>query len=217
MASISTPLALSALAAAPRVNATIWDLTFAAFDTGAISATWFSTFLQRPARLLRFDPHVTRLADPSWSGGMPAPTQFSDGFPLLLIGQASLDDLNAKLVAKGARAIPMNRFRPNLVIDGLAAFEEDYTATLTLQSSSGAVVLRPAKPCPRCPIPTIDQALGQRDPMQANEPTDTLATYRANPRLDGALAFGQNTLIVDGVGAWLEVGQEVAVELDFSD
>lgn len=214
---LRTPLAVSALHAAPIVTATVWDDVLAALDTGCETAAWFSEFLGVAARLLRFDPAVQRVADRRWSGEISARTQFADGFPFLLIGQASLDDLNLRLTHRGAQPIPMNRFRPNLVISGLDAYEEDYVATFTLVTSETAVAMRPVKPCPRCPIPTINQDRGQTDPAQPNEPLDTLAGYRADDRLDGGLAFGQNAVLIEGLGAWLEVGQAVMAELDFAD
>jgi uncharacterized protein YcbX len=88
---------------------------------------------------------------------------FSDGYPMLVTGTASLEDLNQKLVAAGRAAIPMNRFRPNLVIDGIEAFEEDYAESFQI----GEAVLKPVKPCPRCPMPSIDQATGSSAPTRS--------------------------------------------------
>ena len=214
---LRTPLAVSALPQLPRVTATVWDDVLPALDTGGETAVWFSEFLGIAARLLRFDPAVPRYASRSWSGEIDAPTQFADGFPFLLIGQSSLDDLNLRLTGKGAQALPMNRFRPNLVVSDMEAYEEDYVANFAIATAAGEVVIRPVKPCPRCPIPTINQDLGHPDPAQANEPLDTLATYRADRRLDGVLAFGQNAVLIEGLGAWLEIGQAVTAELDFAD
>jgi len=214
---LRTPLAASSLPEAPRVMATIWDEVLPALDAGTEAAAWFSAFLGSAARLLRFDPAVSRIADRRWSGEISATTQFADGFPFLIIGQSSLDDLNQRLSAKGAQMLAMDRFRPNLVISGLDPYEEDYVATVVIATADAEVILRPVKPCPRCPIPTINQTLGRPDPAQPNEPLDTLAGYRANSRLDGGLAFGQNAILLQGLGAWLEVGQSVTAELDFAD
>jgi uncharacterized protein YcbX len=214
---LRTPLAVSALQSTATVTVTIWDDVMTALDTGAEAAAWFSRFLGVAARLLRFDPAVQRSADSRWSGEISAPTQFADGFPFLLIGQSSLDDLNLRLRRKGAQPLPMNRFRPNLVISGLEAYEEDYVGTFVIATDEAEVVIRPVKPCPRCPIPTINQALGRPDPTQPNEPLDTLAEYRANSRLDGGLAFGQNAVLAGGIGAYLALGQTVTAELDFAD
>jgi uncharacterized protein YcbX len=101
----------------------------------------------------------------------------------------------------------MDRFRPNLVVDGLASFEEDYLASL----AAGPVEIRPVKPCARCPIPSIDQATGVPGP----DPLDILQTYRANPRLDGAVCMGMNCIVTSGAGSSLAVGQELDVDLAF--
>jgi uncharacterized protein YcbX len=101
----------------------------------------------------------------------------------------------------------MNRFRPNLVVDGIDAFEEDYIATIT----AGDVVLNPVKPCARCPIPAIDQATGVPGP----DPLDILQAYRANPRMEGAVCFGMNCIVTSGAGAVLRVGQQLDVALAF--
>jgi uncharacterized protein YcbX len=139
---------------------------------------------------------------------------------LLVIGQASLDDLNARLTAKGAPAIPINRFRPNVVLTGLDAYEEDYVETLSIAGDAAAqdpVQLQLVKLCARCPMPTIDQAKGAPDPAWPNEPSDTMSVYRAQPQRDGAITFGNNALVASGAGAWLRVGQEVEAELAFGD
>lgn len=193
----------------------VWKSTLTALDQGARVAQWLSAYLGTAARLVRFDPAAERLASSSWTGAYRAPTQFSDGYPLLVIGQSSLDDLNARLSSKGAPALPMERFRPNLVISGLEAYEEDFIDTLSVGTGSARVVIKLVKPCARCPVPGIDQQTGLRDPHWPNEPLDTLATYRANPRVDGGLTFGQNAIVIEGAGNVLEVGQAVEWELNF--
>jgi uncharacterized protein YcbX len=165
-------------------------------------------------RLVRFADDVTRLASPKWTKGVDAPTRFADGFPLLVTADASLADLNDRLGAKGVAPLPMNRFRPNVVLGGTEAFDEDFAGTLSI-GTAAEVVLRIAKPCARCPITTVDQASGTIDPRWPHEPLDTLATYRANPRVDGGLTFGQNAIILEGVGQRLRVGDAVEVEVDF--
>ena len=216
MDELRTPLAADDLRGATVVKATVWRDTVAALDTGPDTARWFSAFLGTPVRLVRFDPQALRLASRTWTGDIEVPTRFADGYPLLVIGQASLDDLNERLTRKGASAIPMNRFRPNIVVTGLEAYEEDYVETL--RSVGGdAIELRVVKPCARCPMPTIDQATGAPDPQWPNEPTDTMSAYRANSVLDGALTFGQNAIVVSGAGAQLAIGQSFDAELGFGD
>ena len=190
-----------------RAMVQIWDDRVPAVDCGAASAAWFSTALGTACRLVRFDPACARQASAAWTGAVAAPTLFSDGFPLLLIGAASLQDLNQKLVAAGREALPMNRFRPNLVFDGIGAFDEDVAESFRL----GTLLLRPVKPCARCMIPSLDQATGQVGP----DPLDLLRTYRAKPELDGAICFGMNGIVVEGEQEQIEVGQQVEVELAF--
>jgi uncharacterized protein YcbX len=217
MPDLRTPLAVTALERPALIETRVWRDTMSAFDTGPQTEAWFSAFLGVPARLVRFDPAVRRVVDPLWTGDIAAITQFSDGFPLLVIGEASLADLNRRLAGKGAPPIPMNRFRPNLVFTGLEAYEEDYVENLTIWVGDEAVQLHLAKPCARCPVPTIDQASGAPDPDWPNEPLDTMSAYRANARLGGALTFGQNAIVASGFGAVLTLGQQVDAELGFDD
>jgi uncharacterized protein YcbX len=193
--------------AAPTSTVRIWDDLVDALDCGAAAADWFSAALGVRCRLVRFRRDVVRPTSVKWTNGVPSQTRFSDGYPLLLISQASLDDLNARLRAAGRPALPMDRFRPNLVVDGIEAYEEDYVAAL----SNGGVTIRPVKPCARCPIPAIDQATGIPGP----DPLDILQSYRANPRLDGGICLGMNCIVGEGSGQLLHTGLELDVDLTF--
>lgn len=218
-APLTTPLAahalLDSLAGAPTVAATVWKDTVEALDTGAETAAWFSDFLGFPARLVRFAPSARREVSRKWTGEFVSTTQFADGYPLLVLGQASLDDLNARLAARGAPRVPVNRFRPNIVVTGLDPYEEDYVERLEIDANGVPVDVRLVKLCTRCPMPTIDQQTGAPDPAWPHEPLDTMQAYRANPRFDGALTFGNNGIVVAGSGTWLEVGMTVNAELGF--
>jgi uncharacterized protein YcbX len=205
MDELALPLAWDEAAATRTVR--IWDDKVDAADCGDAAAAWFSAALATPCRLVRFHRDVVRPTSTKWTDGVQARTRFADGYPLLLIGQASLDDLNARLVAAGRHALPMDRFRPNLVVDGLDACEEDFLATLTV----GGVEIRPVKPCARCPIPSIDQATGVPGP----DPLDILQTYRANPRMEGAICLGMNCIVTAGAGSELHLGQEMETEIAF--
>jgi uncharacterized protein YcbX len=207
MLRLEIPLGLPDPSEAPTLEVQIWEETVKAYDCDATTAAWFSNYLGISCRLARFHPDVTRLASPRWTGDIEAPTLFSDGYPILVASTASLQDLNGKLRAQGREAIPMNRFRPNLVIDGIEAFEEDYAETYR----AGGLLLKPVKPCPRCPMPSIDQSTGEFGP----DPMDILQTYRAKPEVDGAVCFGMNSIVLEGDGVQVEVGQEVEVELAF--
>ena len=194
-------------------RARVWQDEVDAWDMGDVAAQWFSDFLGQPGlRLVRFDPEVTRLASRRWTGTLNAPVEFADGFPLLLASQASLDGLNARLTAAGHAAVGIERFRPNLLIDGVEAHDEDRLGELHIATADGAaVVLRPVKPCARCPIPNVDPATGSASP----EVLATLSAYRADARLAGAISFGMNCVIVQGAGATLRAGDAVAADWRF--
>lgn len=199
-------LDLAAPDGAPR-EVRIWDDVVIAADCGDQAAAWFTGVLGSRCRLVRFKRDVVRPTSTKWTGGVPAETRFADGYPMLLIGAQSLADLNRRLGAAGRAPLPMNRFRPNLVVDGIDAYEEDYLASL----QAGDLAIRPVKPCARCPIPAIDQATGEHGP----DPLDILLTYRANPRMDGGVCFGMNCIVVAGASGWLRVGQQLDAELAF--
>lgn len=190
----------------------VWDDTVDAFDMGDLAAQWFSDCLGQPLRLARFDPDVQRLASAEWTGAIAARTAFSDAFPLLVLSTASLTELNRRLAAAGHDAVTMQRFRPNIVIDGIDdAHGEDFIDTLTIESADGPVVLKLVKPCGRCTIPDVNPTTAE----QGHTVADTMSAYRAAPRIGGALAFGQNAVIVSGIGHRLRVGASVQAELAF--
>ena len=181
----------------------VWDDVVKAYDMGALAAQWFSDFLGRKLKLARFDPEEQRLSDPKWAGTVTAENQFADGFPLLVANSSSLAELNGRLGAKGAAPVTMQRFRPNLVLDGLQPWDEDHIDALEIDTGSGLVRLKLVKPCTRCTVPNVDPATG----VATNEPGDTLAGFRADPRMDGALTFGMNAVVLSGVEHTLRRGQ----------
>jgi uncharacterized protein YcbX len=207
MLRLEIPLGLPDPSAAPTLQTQVWDDAVLAYDCDALTAEWFTKAIGVPCRLARFHANAKRAVSTTWTDGVQATTMFSDGYPMLVAGTASLDDLNQKLVAAGRAAIPMNRFRPNLVIDGIEAFEEDYAESFQI----GEVVLKPVKPCPRCPMPSIDQATGEFGP----DPLDIMQSYRAKPELEGALCFGMNSILIAGEDQRVRVGQEIEVTLAF--
>lgn len=190
-----TPLIIDGLSIEQRTSVRVWRDHCAAFDEGDTAAAWFSEFLGLAVRLVRFDESQPRLSSREWTGQVEAYNQFSDGFPILVISTASLAELNSRL----ATPLPMNRFRPNLVLEGLPAYGEDTLDELRTDS----LCLRVVKPCTRCKITTTDQATGI---AQGTEPISTLMTYRRNPELRG-VTFGQNVIIVAGAGNTLSIGQ----------
>ncbi|MES1978962.1 MAG: MOSC N-terminal beta barrel domain-containing protein [Pseudomonadota bacterium] len=197
------------------MHARIWDEEVKAYDMGAIAAQWFTDFLGVTARLVRFDPDHKRVSSRHWTGGVEALNQFSDGFPVLVISQASLDFLNEKLVKSGASAVTMERFRPNLVLghsgQDLSPHDEDRLDMLGIPTDQGLVRLRPVKPCPRCPIPNIDPVTA----VPGTEVGDTLQAYRQDARVDGAITFGMNAIILEGLEHVLKVGQAVGASYRF--
>jgi uncharacterized protein YcbX len=178
-----------------RCRARVWNDRVAAYDMGALCAQWFSDFLGRPLRLVRFDPEHQRLADRAWTGAIEAPTAFQDGYPLLVASSASLDEVNRRLALAGEPPVTMARFRPNLVLGGLDAHAEDHLEEIVFETTEGPVRLRLVKPCSRCPIPDVDPATG----LTGHTVGDVLRQYRADRRLDGAITFAMNAVIVEGV------------------
>jgi uncharacterized protein YcbX len=193
------------------VRVTVWDEEVPAFDMGATAAQWFTDFLGRPLRLVRFDPEHNRASDKDWTGGAEALNQFTDGFPLLVTSTASLEMLNEKLVAGGHAAIGIERFRPNIVLEGVQAHDEDRIELLRIAADDGEVVLRMVKPCTRCPIPDIDPATAAVDPIV----TDTLQGYRRNPRMGGRMTFAMNAIVVQGFERTLKPGQAATADIQF--
>jgi hypothetical protein len=201
--------AVGAAVGSERRQTLCWDDRCAGFDEGPRVAEWLSGFLGQPARLLRFDTSEPRACDARRVGaafGQPgALTRFSDGFPLLVVSMPAVVDLNRRLAAAGIAEASVERFRPNVVIDGVDPFEEDFAAELV----SGGVTLRPVKPCSRCVIPEVDPDTG----VHEQGILQVLAAYRADPRLGGAVTFGQNCIVAAGLDRSLKVGDALDVSL----
>ena len=161
--------------------------------------------------MVRFDRAHRRLSSLKWTGGLEAPNQFSDGYPVLVASEASLAALNERLAAAGQPAVGMERFRPNLVIAGVEAHDEDRLGALDIAAAGAPVRLQLVKPCARCPIPDIDPATAQAGTAVG----DALRAYRQDPRLGGALTFGMNAIVRAGDGAVLRVGQAVSADWQF--
>lgn len=170
-------------APAPTLRVIIWRDTVEAEDCGVEAAVWLSDFLRQPCRLVRLGPAYRRPVKPSRAQPGDEVT-FADAFPLLTLGEASLADLNQRLAALGESPVPMNRFRPNIVLAGGSAYEEDALTRFRL----GEAVLRAGGPCARCIVPTIDQLTAER----GIEPLRTLASYRRDPAEPTNVLFGQN-------------------------
>ncbi|RRD58528.1 MOSC domain-containing protein [Comamonadaceae bacterium OH2545_COT-014] len=215
MAPLCVPPPVNDLAADAPVTrlVRVWQDRVPAWDMGEAAAQWLSRFLACPGlRLARVDPAVPRLASQRWTGEVAAPVHFADGFPLLIASAASLAELNERLAAAGHAPVDMRRFRPNIVLDGLAPQDEDRLAELRLATAEGGVLrIRPVKPCTRCPMPNVDPATGDTSPAVL----EALRTFRANPRMDGAITFGMNAIVIEGAGQSLRVGADVAADWAF--
>ena len=170
-------------------------------DQGNAAAGWTSEAVGQPVRLVRVPPRTERLANPKFAGSTPAPMGFADGYPILICNEASLEDLNARMPER----IPMERFRPNIVLSGLPAWAEDRIDTLSI----GALTLRLVKPCTRCTIPSHDQRTG----ALSTDPAPVLRTFRFDRVLLG-VTFGENAVIVAGTGAVIERGSDCHVSLE---
>ncbi|WP_312358757.1 MOSC domain-containing protein [Stutzerimonas balearica] len=179
----------------PRCGVLIWKETLSVPDAGDAAAAWLSDWLQRPCRLVYLPAEQGIQIDQNYArpGERAA---FSDGFPFLLIGQASLDDL----IERVGRPLEMLRFRPNLVVAGAEPYAEDSWKRIRI----GDLELRVVKPCSRCVIPTIDLLTAER--AADREPLTTLLGYRKG---EGGVFFGQN-LIAERPGE-LAVGMPVEV------
>ncbi|CAM3710798.1 MOSC domain-containing protein [Bordetella sputigena] len=217
---LEVPLDGSELAAVEE-PVTVWRDTFPARSESAAAARWFSDFLGHPCRLYKIDIQAAgRAVSPDWigrwrgeHGDLAAGFDgnhffgFADGYPVLIVNQASLDELNQRLRAKGRDPIPMDRFRPNIVLDGddLGAYEEDHIA---LFARGDDIRLAVVKPCTRCSIPDVDQATGR----QGDEPGLTLTATRS---MDMGVVFGQNAIVDARPGAILRVGDQISAEWKF--
>jgi uncharacterized protein YcbX len=185
------------LALEPRgsvtVQATVWDDTCEALWLGPSPARWLTEVLGSPCELVYMPESTVRPADPAYAPD-GVRVSFADAFPFLVISEASLADLNSRM----GRPLPMNRFRPNLVVGGGDPYLEDAIGAFTVEG----ITFRMVKPCDRCAVTTTDQETTER----GVEPLRTLATYR---KVGGLVMFGQNAVHA-GTGA-LTVGAPLLV------
>jgi uncharacterized protein YcbX len=205
------PLRVQPPAQAQPCSVEVWDDRVNAWDQGDAAAQWLSALLGTACRLVRFDRSGLRPCSRKWTGEDDASTFFADGYPLLLTTEAAGAELAERVQAAGGTHVDLLRFRPNVVLTGLEAHEEDYLAQLHIGTAEGVATLRPVKPCTRCPIPDIDPATAE----SSTHVSQALAGYRADARMKGAITFGMNAIVTQGAGVVLTVGQPVAGELAF--
>lgn len=184
----------------PLRSVTVWKSeNLLAEDCGETAAAWLTDFLGVKCRLVRIGEKFLRPILKSTAGPGDR-VSFADAFPFLVISEASLADLNDRLVARSEDALPMNRFRPNLVIEGCDPFAEDTWPRFRI----GDVVFRAGGPCARCIVTTTDQLTAER----GKEPLRTLATYRRDAADPTDVNFGQN-LIHETKSGTLRLGDSV--------
>lgn len=203
-----------------RQSVTVWQSTMIGEVYAGEVSEWFSDVLGRHCQLVMMPETTERHVNERFDNGDDI-VSFADGYPLLVIGEGSLAEVNERLHDRykddeyGEKLpLPMNRFRPNLVVQGSDPFEEDRWAKIRV----GEMIFRVVKPCARCVMTTVDQARGEFD---GKEPLKTIATFRmAKDVFPGkyedlgqtanAVLFGEN-LIPENSGSTVRVGDEVEV------
>ena len=170
----------------PKMRVQVWNSVCNAVAVSPAADDWLSGYLGKPCRLVYMPETTQRMSNPSYAGPGKL-VGFADGYAYLVAGEASLADLNTRLAAKGHPALPMNRFRPNLVVSGSAAYAEDRWGEVGI----GEAILRGAKPCGRCQVTTTDQSTGE---VMGPEPLATLASYRDSSEF--GTMFGMNMVTV---------------------
>jgi uncharacterized protein YcbX len=188
----------------PNINETasvkIWSSRCRAKVYEKETNDWFSNVLQTECKLVVMPEETRRKVNYFYAVHKEDTVSFADAYPFLLIGESSLEDLNSRL----ENPVPMNRFRPNLVVSGADAFVEDNWKQIKI----GDVIFHIVKSCARCVITTIDQQSGEK---QSGEPLKTLASYRIPKRsIKKKILFGQY-LIAENVGTTLKVGDKIEV------
>ncbi len=182
---------------ATPMHVRVWNSECDALAVSADADRWLSAALGMACRLVYMPEGTRRPSSPRYAGAGPL-VSFADGYAYLAIGEASLADLNARLAAKGHPALPMNRFRPNLVVAGAPAYAEDGWEEVRI----GNATLRAVKPCGRCQVTTTDQATGE---VRGPEPLATLSEYRESTEF--GLMFGMN--LVTARAGTVRVGDTV--------
>ncbi|HET9440945.1 MAG TPA: MOSC N-terminal beta barrel domain-containing protein [Longimicrobiales bacterium] len=176
------PLTIPLRADGPLVRSRVWKDEVSAISVSTEADQWFSAFLERSCRLVYMPDSTERVVDRDYVADDRL-VGFADAFPLLIIGQGSLDRLNQELQSRGEAAVPMRRFRPNIVIADARPHEEDEWREIVI----GDVPVDVVKPCARCVVTTVDVSTG----VAGREPLRTLARYR---KRGSKVLFGQNAV-----------------------
>lgn len=196
------PLHLSANGSGEPLSISLFGETHQALSTNAAADAWFSKYLGGLFRLVKCDPAALRKGGVQYPERDAAPTSFVDNYGILVISEASRNALNNKL----SEAVPMNRFRPNLVVSGTDEHDEDYFTN----ARCGDVALRFVNPCYRCSMTSIDQTIG----APGLEVLPVLTTYRYDDAVKG-VKFGNYAAVSGGVGSRLRVNSDLEVDWNF--
>ena len=199
-----------------RLNVAVWRDRLTALDMGDEAAKWLNDYLEVPGRefrLVQFNPAEQRLSDPAWCRSTPAGLQFADGFAVNVVSQATVEHFNDRLIQTGAPPVDALRFRPNIVIDGIDAHEEDAISLLSIECHGQVLEIELVKPCPRCQVPQINPLTAMSEP----EIGEVLAQYRQIPHMDFAVCFGMNGVIRKAPATPVSVGDRFAAEFRFED
>jgi len=196
-----SPLELPLALDGEVIDVQVWKDRCEGLDQGRAASEWASAALEKAVRLVRVPSMPKRAANPEYAGPQLAPVAFPDGFPILVCNRASLDDLNARM----PEPIRMERFRPNIVLNGLPPFAEDRIDLVQV----GSVTLKLVKPCTRCVITSTDQSTGER----STNPLPYLREFRFDRNLLG-VTFGENAVVVAGLGTNIERDAECVITFD---
>ena len=190
-----------------RIETQVWGDDCETVDQGREVSEWLTEAIDSPVtlRIVRMAPGFTRPQNQPERYGADTRTEFADSAPFLLASEASLGELNRVLAAQGHSPVPMNRFRPNIVVHGLEPFAEHRVRALAAPGWR----LRLVDPCERCIVTTIDQETALRD--TSREPYLTLRRINPAPRPKPGPAFGQNAILDQGDGLKVAVGEQLSV------
>ncbi len=191
-----------------RIETRVWKDRCETVDQGEDVARWLGEALRSKARLrlVAMAPGFLRPQGKAEALGADTHTLFADAAPYLVANEASLEALNHELQVRGHEAVPMNRFRPNLVVRGLAPFAEHHR----VEWRGPGYALRLCHPCERCIVTTIDQDTAARHP--GREPYRTLAEINPVPARGGAPAFGHNAILAAGAGRTVRIGDRLELK-----
>jgi uncharacterized protein len=195
MPALIIPWVNTEIEALEPIKVTVWNDECDALHINTAIDNWFSEALEIDCQLVYLPEANQRLVDKNYANNNEQ-TRFSDGFPLLLISEESLQDLNSRLSSKNEKALSMKSFRPNIVVSGCTAYDEDQWDQFTIKQTIFSV----SKPCSRCIITTIDPLTAEKS--NSGEPLKTLSLYR---KKDNKVYFGQNILFKNNQSELLEV------------